>query len=321
MVAYETTLSRIRRAYYWNKVNGNTDSDDSDDEETPRAQYPTLITRRGYRTHLYEALTRTEDTSRTLYTEGYAGIFSLHKRQDLDIDELSQLVELLYIYADSACDLLNSCSRPAPRTCYKFFHKLINRAMDINTKFNNLRTRSGNIDQQMYNYFDNDLLDPIGVLERYRAPGCVSLYNDQAIRPLGPYQHNVDDARHTTITARAIDPAVTNTLPRQVAFPDSIVHSLVNSEPINDTTAPNTRRTLHTLLADHSELFDARENLARTQNPIRLDSFDVTLTNVHKYLTHSLKINTTIIYIPTCLTPPKSTRSYLSVSPCQGKHI
>ena len=71
MAAYETTPLY----YYWNKVNGNTDSDDSDDEETPRAQIPTLITRRGYRTYLEEALTRIEETSRTLYTEGCAGIY------------------------------------------------------------------------------------------------------------------------------------------------------------------------------------------------------------------------------------------------------
>ena len=61
----------------------------------------------------------------------------------------------------------------------------------------------------MFNYFD--------------APGCASLYNDQAITPLGPYQHNVEDLRHTKIAALRIDPAVTVTLPRQLAFPDSIV--------------------------------------------------------------------------------------------------
>ena len=100
---------------------------------------------------------------------------------------------------------------------------------------------------------------------RHKALGCASIYNDQVITPLRPFQHNPDDERYTRIPARPIDPIVTRTLPRHLAFPDPIIHSLVDPQPINDITGAIIRRTLHTLLAAHTELFSTRENIERIQ--------------------------------------------------------
>ena len=163
------------------RSNGN-ESDESDDEETPRADVLSMIKRRDYHTFLTETFRRIEETSRDLYAEEIEGISSLHKGQDLHSKELSQIEELLYTYADSACDLLHSCT-PSSKTCYKFFYKLINRTIGIENKFNNLHRRAGNVNCPIFNYFDKDLLDTTNVPKRHRTPGCASLYNEQETIP------------------------------------------------------------------------------------------------------------------------------------------
>ena len=47
-----------------------------------------------------------------------------HNFQDFDNDLATQLTELLYTYADSACDILNSYIRPNGLYCYMFLRKL-----------------------------------------------------------------------------------------------------------------------------------------------------------------------------------------------------
>ena len=259
-------------AYDLSRSNGE-ESDDSDDEETPRAANPSMIKRRDYQTFLSDAFDRIEETSRDLYTEENEGISSLHKGQDLHSEELSQIDELLYTYADSACDLLHSC-RPSSRICYKFFYKLINRVIDIRNKFDNLHRRAGNARHPIFSYFDKDLLDVTNVPKRHRTPGCASLYNDQETTPLGPYLQDADDERLTRTIALRIDPNVTRIIPHPLAFPDPIVLSLANSEPINDISSYNIRSTLLSLVAEHNELCDLANHIKVTQTQRELDLFE-----------------------------------------------
>ena len=53
-----------------------------------------------------------------------------------------ELTELLYTFADSACDILNSCFRPDGPVCYMFLRKLHRRAYMIDSKFNALLARA-----------------------------------------------------------------------------------------------------------------------------------------------------------------------------------
>ena len=63
-----------------------------------------------------------------------------HNNQDLENDKAIQITELLYTYADSACDILNSCTRPAGPVCYMFLRKLHRRAYMIYSKSPPTRT-------------------------------------------------------------------------------------------------------------------------------------------------------------------------------------
>ena len=88
------------------------------------------------------------------------------------------------------------------------------------------------------------------------------------------YIKSVDDERHTRTIALRIDPNVTRTVPHPLAFPDPIVQSLVNSDPINDITGYNIRSTLLSLVADHNELSDLGKHIELTQNQEQLDLFE-----------------------------------------------
>ena len=61
MLAYENTTPRERSAYYLSRSNGE-ESEDSDDEETPRAETPSMIKRNDYHTFLSDAFDRIEET-------------------------------------------------------------------------------------------------------------------------------------------------------------------------------------------------------------------------------------------------------------------
>ena len=112
------------------------------------------------------------------------------------------------------------------------------------------------------------------VPKRHRTPGFASLYNDQETTPLGPYHQDADDERLTRTVALRIDPNVTRIFPYPLAFPNPIVLSLANSEPINDISSYNIRSTLLALVAEHNKLCDLANHIADTQTQRELDDFD-----------------------------------------------
>ena len=83
MLAYKNTTPRKRSAYYLSRSNGE-ESDDSDDEETPRAETPSMIKRRDYHTFLSDAFDRIEETSCNLYTEE-TKVFPLYTKDKIYI--------------------------------------------------------------------------------------------------------------------------------------------------------------------------------------------------------------------------------------------
>ena len=102
----------------------------------------------------------------------------LYDNQSTDNDHEFRLVELLYIYADSACDILNSHTHPDSKICYSFLHKLHRRGSNIDNRFHNLAARANDLNRISFSYFDNVNFAQPRHLPGLRAPGGASLYNN-----------------------------------------------------------------------------------------------------------------------------------------------
>ena len=142
-----------------------------------------------------------------------------------------------------------------------FLIKLHRRATSINNRFNNLCNRASDPNQVTFNYFDEDIIGQDLHPEGNRTPGCVSLYNDQALTPLPPYPNPTVNETHIKFLRAPTDHIFRHTLPRQAEFPDPIVKSFRLTEPIRDTTFDTVLRALQTIESSHNETHTIKSNI------------------------------------------------------------
>ena len=214
-----------------------------------------------------------------------------HNNRDFDNDTATQITELLYTYADSACNILNFCTRPTGPVCY-ILRKLHRRAFMIYSKFATLLERVSDENIVKFNYFDNEMLGQNLNPDRIRTLGCASLYNEQALIPLVQYDDRTDDLLISKFIVPSLDRLLTTSLPRHVAYPDPVDKSLRVTEFINDTTHDTIRHAIQLLYNDLMDICDTRQTLTIERDENGLNTFH----HSHPYLHEICQIFDTHYY-------------------------